>query len=196
MYPCSQQVWGEQCVLIKSHILKSTHSLRADCADARKSVHPPAHPLQTLRSNHVRTRRLRARGMDPAAPDAGGKTASNPWGGQNVRAQAPRQSSIFDAHRSIRMAHRSFIHPALHSHVSPACIVAESKSLIFNHSSPSRVFRAFGSLGLTICFVMLLLLFFPWVMHTKILLVCIMGGAVWLARAGGTSGEKAREARC
>jgi len=107
----------------------------------RAAVHPPAHPSPfcPLRSTHVRTRRLRARGMDPAALDAGGKTASNPWGGQNVRAQAPRQSSIFDAHRSIRMAHRSFIHPALHSHVSPACVVAESKSLCFLTTPPHRV---------------------------------------------------------
>lgn len=52
-----------------------------------------------------REARLRSRGIDPAA--GGGKTAPNPWAGQRLPpAAVPRTSTIYDAHRSIRMAHR------------------------------------------------------------------------------------------
>ena len=47
-----------------------------------------------------REARLRARGIDP-------KVAANPWQGQRQQTQQPaRTSSLFQAHRSIRMAHR------------------------------------------------------------------------------------------
>jgi hypothetical protein len=52
-----------------------------------------------------REARLRERGIDPTAP--GPKVAANPWQGQRQQTQQPaRTSSLFEAHRSIRMAHR------------------------------------------------------------------------------------------
>ena len=43
------------------------------------------------------------------------------------------------------------------------------------------------SLGFVICLISALLLLFPWVTRTKILLLIIMAGASYLARSGGTS---------
>jgi hypothetical protein len=52
-----------------------------------------------------REARLRARGIDPTAPGES-KVAANPWQSQRARPQQPAQnSSLYDAHRSIRMAH-------------------------------------------------------------------------------------------
>ena len=94
-----------------------------------------------------REARLRARGIDPTAPGES-KVAANPWQSQCARPQQPaRTSSLYDAHRSIRMAH---------------------------------------SAGFAVCLLSAVLLLFPWVTHTKILVLCFMVGAVWLARSGGT----------
>ena len=41
------------------------------------------------------------------------------------------------------------------------------------------------SLAFVVCLLCAVLLLFPWVTHTKILLLCFMAGAVWLARNGG-----------
>jgi hypothetical protein len=41
------------------------------------------------------------------------------------------------------------------------------------------------SMGFVVCLLSGVLLLFPWVTHTKILLLCFVAGAVWLARNGG-----------
>ena len=52
-----------------------------------------------------REERLRAAGIDPSAP-SGQKVAANPWGSERAPRQAQaRTSTLFEAHRSVRMAH-------------------------------------------------------------------------------------------
>ena len=130
-----------------------------------------------------REARLRSRGMDPAAREVAsekvGVACALVFSQVAYSAEHCVQVFFLTAHREGQVAANPWGGECSRQ---PARAARTGPPLSNSH----RSIRMAHSVGLVVFVLCALLLLCPWVLRTKVLLLCIMAGAAHLARAGGT----------